>query len=202
MRCLHVIILFLSVLSASPGLCHAADRYIDGLPGTSKTISGFSVAEMRKEIASTPLHHIEGIWKLTSDGTEIAILRDRNQSDSDNNARAYRMILMRSANRALRPGTVIGLVSPTAKTGTYDARIYTKAIGPQLSAARKFTLKLDDNDSHLIFEMNKSAYSINLWRMLPYMFRYSVRKNNKQPSTAGCIRIFPAPELPSEPVYL
>lgn len=49
---------------------------------------------------------------------------------------------------------------------------------------------------------HRSAFSVNLWRTLPYMWRYVVRKNRSAPTYHGCVRIYPAPVPPLQPIYL
>jgi len=158
---------------------------------------------MIHEMELTPLHHIEGVWQFPSDGVTVAIRRYSPENVPAGTAvEGYRMILVTSPNRALRPGTVIGYLTPTARTGSYEARIYTVQTGLTLTNPRKFTLTLDGNESQLEFQRHKSAYSFNLWRALPYMFRHVVRKNETTKVPDGCRRLYPAPSLPHEPIYL
>ncbi len=195
------------LIAAIIGLCMhtgaAAQAYIDLLPSRAEVIENFSYDSLYRDMECRPLHHIEGIWQFTADGITIAIDRHSpNQAPSSSAMTGYRMILISAPNRSLRPGTVIGLIAPTAKAGTYEARIHTSQKGLSVTGSGKFTLTLDDEESRIVFSRHKSAYSINLWRALPYMFRHVVRKNEKRESSEGCIRIFPQPARPHEPVYL
>lgn len=180
----------------------AVKKYIDMLPRMSETIPSFSANGLRKELESLPLHHIEGLWRFPSDGTEVAIMRMPTDRGSLDEPEGYGIILLFSRNRALRPGTVIGRISPSAKEHVYEAKIYTFSKGSTLMMPKKFSLQLNSDDSRLVFDQKKSAISFNLWRMLPYAWRYSVKRNRNSGSTSGCIRIYPEPDLPHEPIYL
>lgn len=193
-----------AIIIAVTALCPRAEKkIIDGLPKFSETISGFSRAEAVDRLKESDLHHIEGIWQFPATGVEVAIMRtDDRHSDKESRITSYRIIILYSPNRSLRPGTVMGLVTPAPKRGEYDARIYTRSVGTSLTMPKRFTLTLDNDDGALSFKQHKSAFSVNLWRLLPYLWRYSVHANQQDKSTEGCIRVYPAPLLPREPVYL
>lgn len=199
---LLILLAIIGFLSCCAATSAAARHLVDNLPSIAALPSaGFSTSDLRKQLSTLPLHHIEGIWKLTTDGSEIAIIRQE-ASPSNSTDGVYSVILLKSPNRALRPGTVVGLIAPTAKSNTYEARFYTSSTGSKLYNSRKFHLKLDSEDARIEFDRKKSSFSVNLWRLLPYMWRYSVHKNEQRSDTHGCIRIFPKPELPFEPIYL
>lgn len=196
-------VLFVGILLMAASPACFAKKLIAALPSVSNGVGTFSIDSLRNSLATMPLHHIEGLWRFTTDGAEIAIVRDQDsETASGQSARAYRILLIHSPNRALRPGTLMGLISPSAKRGAYEARIYTRNTGSKLHSPRNFLLTLDNEESRLVFDMKKSAFSVNLWRLLPYMWRYSVHRNTDSKHPVGCIRIFPEPELPVEPRYL
>lgn len=175
----------------------------DALPSASVTPTpDFSVADLIHTIEETPLHRIEGIWQVTSDGAEIAILRSSPQ-DQASATNPYRIIIINSPNRAIRPGTIAGLIGITAKPNEFDGKIYTKSVASKLIAPKKFRLTLDaETSSRLTVDKKRSSVSFSPWRLIPYSWRLGIRKNTPEPSTSGFIRIFPAPPIPSEPVYL
>lgn len=192
-------IIMLSLLSSQPSV---AKRLIDRLPARSEAPANFSFAEIKHQIASLPLHHIEGLWRFPASGTEIAILGDRS-AGSHTEPEIYRILLVRSDNRSLRPGTLMGLITPAAKQGEYDARIYTSNVGSTLTNKKRFTLSLSDADATLRFRQHKGPLTVNLWRLLPYLWRYTITPTNERNKEAdGCRRIFPEPSLPREPIYL
>lgn len=181
----------------------AENKIINELPTISEQIHNFSIKMLKENIDKLNLHHIEGIWQFTSSGTEIAICRrDNTNYGSIHQAVSYNIILLYSPNRVLRPGTIMGIITPTPKQGEYDARIYTKSIGSTLTIPKKFTLTLDDDDSALLFRQHRSKFSIKPLRLLPYLWRGAIQQNIEIRSSVGCIRIHPAPTLPREPIYL
>lgn len=181
----------------------AEKKIIDGLPKFSETIENINRASVIEQLKETDLHHIEGIWQFPSTGVEVAIMRDQSRgTTTDGHVVSYNIIILYSPNRSLRPGTVMGIATPAPKRGEYDARIYTRAVGTSLTMPKRFTLTLDKDDSALSFKQHKNAFTVNLWRLLPYLWRYSVHANQQDHSTEGCIRIYPEPLLPREPVYL
>lgn len=153
-----------------------------------------------------PLHHIEGIWQFPATGAEVAIIRQDTSAETGPSSAAvtiYQIILLDSPSRTLRPGTIMGLITPSAARGEYNARIYTQSLGSTLLIPKSFTLTLSDQDASLRFVRHKGAFSINLWRLLPYLWRYTIHPNNTSDTKDdGCVRIFPNPPIPREPVYL
>lgn len=202
------LIVLLVVLMAIPAQCVlAASKLLGQLPRTSSVVEDFSVDRLRADLGRMPLHHIEGIWRYTTEKTEIAIIRPVCLEGCDLAAGGvdegcYYIVLTGSADRSLRPGTVMGVVIPSAKSGVYEARIYTRKAASLMYDPRKFTLRLSDDDSRLVFDKKKSEFSVNLWHFVPYLWRYSVRRNVSAPAVSGCIRVYPEPELPLEPRYL
>jgi hypothetical protein len=87
----------------------------------------------------------------------------------------------------------MGYMIPSAKKGHFDARIYTAFDGGlHLSSPKKFILNHSD-DGRLSFVEHKTGVKVNLWRMVPYMFRYSISTQNNRPEEMnGCIKIFPS----------
>ncbi len=200
---MNILRLLLLTLSLSMWVDVAAEKFVDTLPAVSEVVEGYTREDAERRLAEAGPHRIEGIWQFTADGATVAVERIET-AQSVPGTYNYRMILIRSANRALRPGTVMGYISATAHSATYDARLYTSEHGRYLTRASRFTLKLTDDESRLSFLEHKTSVKLNLWRMLPYMFRHTVRTrvNEQARDLHGCMRLFPAPALPPEPRYL
>ncbi|MDE7410994.1 MAG: hypothetical protein K2M94_03045 [Paramuribaculum sp.] len=183
---------------------HAAlgQSFIDFLPASPEIIPDYNISTAQNYISQQPIHHIEGIWRFTDTGVTMAIERHSpdNRPIADNIS-GYRMVIIHSPNRSLKPGTVIGYISATAKPTEYEAKMYSRQNGIKLDNAKKYTLTLNDAESSIIFNKHRTAISINIWRALPYMFRGLIRKNEPEKISHGCIRIFPEPDKPSEPIY-
>ncbi len=175
-------------------------KHVDNLPSKATVIENFSLPRLMSQLDSLPLHHIEGIWQFPATGVEVAVLRhDTGMPVSSD--RVYDMMVVASPNRAIRPGTIMGVVSASARRGEYDAKIYTKNIGSMLTAPKRFTLSLSDEDSSLEIKPVKGRLIYNLWRLLPYLWRYAVYPSREPSRVDGCIRIYPDPPAPLEPIY-
>lgn len=206
-RFLCVVVTFLSVAALSAGAAVPGRSMLDGVPSRSEIISGYERDSVRVRLAEMPLHIVEGIWEFASEGTLMAIERVDGSAVSGRTATAtlYRMVVVRGADMALRPGTVMGYLATTSKRGVYDARIFTSRSddGTTLSSPGTFTITLTDEDSRLTIKEYGKSYIFNWWRLLPYMYRYLVtRRDRPSGDLDGCVRVFPEPARPIEPVYL
>lgn len=202
MRCLSVLLILALALGAA-----AAGRLVEKLPPVAEVVAGYaSEAQIKERMEQAPLHSVEGIWQFPSTGAVVAVERDEAR-DKGGLAVRYRMVVVRSPQRTLRPGTVMGLLAPTAKKNVYAAEIYTASDGgSRLRSPRSFTLTLTD-DARLSFVRNSGlkVYT-NIFRMIPYLSRVSFRIYRQQHSSRdldGCLRLYPMPASgPINPVYL
>lgn len=154
-------------------------------------------------MAAAPMARVEGLWRFPADGALVAI--EATSLGGAPSAAHYRIVIVRSANRNLRPGTVMGYLWATSARDTFEARIYTRADKDArlLTAPKQFTLRLGDDETRLSFTRERHGVKVNFWRMLPYLFRYVVTPVDTRPDDLdGCVRVFPEPELPAEPRYL
>lgn len=185
-------------------ICHiAVASDFSDVPSQSFVLGGYGNRDsVELRLSQLPLHDIEGIWQLTEDGAFVVIERVNSNKYPGTGIAKYQMIVLESPRLSIRPGTVMGYVALTAKQDCYDAYVYTDFDGGTvLSNAERFTLTL--KDSRLQFKQYKSGIKINLWRFVPYMFRYSVKTYNERPKDLdGCIKIYPLPSTPIYPRYL
>lgn len=195
-----IVMVVMSVLPAQ------GKRLVEKLPPVSEVVAGYaSHDEVRQRMNSAPLHAIEGIWQFPSTGAVVAIELDPSLGKGGYAVR-YRMIIIRSPQRTIKPGTVMGLIAPTAKNNVYAAEIYTSSDGgSRLGSPHGFTLTLADN-ARLSFTKNSGlkVYT-NLFRLIPYLSRVSFRVYRQQYAPRnldGCLRVFPVPVPPVNPVYL
>ncbi|MCM1503805.1 MAG: hypothetical protein NC127_01215 [Muribaculum sp.] len=195
------LIFFLAVMPELYG-----KKLVDKLPPTSPRIEGYvDQNEVRQRMSQMPLHIIEGIWQFPSDGAVVAIERHTPGNILADGAVRYRMVILRSPVRSIRPGTVMGYVAATSKQGVYAAHVYTSAEGSgRLIRPKDFTFTLID-DGHLSFRVHSASFYTNVWRMIPYLSRISfrVRSADKPKDLDGCTRLYPEPlSGPIEPRYL
>lgn len=185
------------VRAASPADC---------LPATATIIAGYTdVDSIEARIGASAIHPIEGIWRMTADGALIAIERSDSYGADRMMASGYRIVVIQSPCRRIRPGTLMGYALPSAKPGRYDASIFTDIDNRGLlHRHRRFSLDLRDNESRLAFIHHRTGLRVSLWRLIPYLFRVSVRTSNDRPNDMdGAIRIYPAPDSsPVTPRYL
>ncbi len=165
---------------------------LDDIPLISERLNSYERGNVETRLQSMPLDNIEGIWQFPTDGAQVVIERFIPDNYRDDGATRYRLVVIQSPRLSVRPGTVMGYMIPSAKKGYYDARIYTVFDGGlHLSSPKKFILKHSD-DGRLSFVEHKTGVKINLWRMVPYMFRYSISTQDNRPEDMnGCIKIFP-----------
>ena len=102
------------------------------------------------------------------------------------------------ATPAVRPGTEMGRVRPTGEAGCYVGELFTRLEGTRLTRPKKFTLKASGG-SRLLIIPKKSRLRIQLWKLLPYMFRapVSVDRRASENAPEGLSRVWP--QSPSSP---
>lgn len=168
---------------------------------TSTLLPGYnSVDSTRQRLSRLPLHTIEGIWRFPSDGGLIVIERDKTAPGD-----TYNMIALYPQNRLLRPGTLMGTLTATAKRGVFDARLFTKLSGEKrfLTKAKKFVLTLQDSNTRFTLQPYGKKYEVRWWHVFPYMYRRIITRSDNTPQDLdGCLRVFPEPLPPANPIYL
>lgn len=187
---LIVIALWMSCMLALPVRLSASSpgRWIDTLPTESVVLDGYMSdgIEERMDIeASSP---IEDVWKLVATGGLIAVERVESRGADVGSADCYRMVVLRAPDRAVRPGTVMGYLQPTAAGGTYEAKIYTDTDGDgTLRGAKSFRVVVSEDAMQ--FYRVRSGLSVNIFRLLPYMFRRAVDyRPDDHNGLDGCVR--------------
>lgn len=194
-------ILFICALLLA-GLTGSAANFLRELPEISAVIPDYT-EDLETRLGELPLCPVEGIWQLPDGGATFAI--ERAEPSTDHSPGSLRMIMVRSPWRSIRPGTVLGHLKPTARPGVYEARIYSAlAQRTGLNLPRPFTLKLNDRASMLTFEPFKAPLKVNLFRLLPYMYRRIIEPQKSRPDNLdGAVKIFPPTDShPLTPVYL
>ena len=153
-------------------------------------------------MSQTALHKIEGVWMFPGDGGLIAIERCADTSDG---ATEYVMAVVRSSNRLLMPGTVIGRLWPTAVRNTFKARLYTSssADGVTLTSPRTFSVNLTDSDSRLQLIHHRKQLSSTGGVCCPTCSGASCARSTKRPAISTDVsECIPEPAIPAEPRYL
>lgn len=177
---------------------------LDNVPRTSERLPGFRQDSVRTRMATAPLHDVEGLWEVAGQGSLMAI--ERTDARWAGGATVYAMVIVRSSSLALRPGTVIGYLTPGAEHGCYDSRIYgsRSASGISLSGPGRYTARLSDDSGFLSLKPYGRTLRLNWWRLLlPYMYRHAISPLEREPrGIEGFRRVWPAPFPPLNPRYL
>lgn len=196
-----LLLLLLAFMAGS--VARARDGALDRLPATSELIDGYREDSVTARLASMPLHDIEGLWEFVGQGTVMAIERDPLTRGAST---LYRMVAVRARDLSLRPGTILGYLTPASGRGVYDARIYsgTTDEGTRLKNFARYTVTLTDESSRLMLKPYGRILRFNWWRLvLPYMYRTLITPIERSPGALeGCVRLYPTPAVPANPRYL
>ncbi len=188
--------LIILLTSATQGFARKADLQ---LPSVSEIIPGYENTDIVKHrLLASGMHTLEGIWQFPDDGALIAI--ERAPDRPANTATRYRIVILWSPRRSVAPGTVMGIIAPTAKKGIYTTKIYTSTLGArQLTAPRSYTLKMTDENHFSITPDHSLKLKANLWRLIPYLSNTLALRVQTQDNTPtdieGCVRLFPTPAV-------
>lgn len=153
------------------------------------------IQEVQDRLNARPQQPIEGIWELTGGGTIAIIHKDGDQG--------FVIEAIDSPDRSVMPGTEIGRISPTAVPTKYEATLYTKIYNGRTSSPKKIIMQLNDA-THLSFVTIKKGVRVNLFRLIPYMFRGIVTPIDSKPENVnGAVRVGrPLKGKPITPRYL
>lgn len=136
---------------------------------------------------------ITGIWRMGGDGATIAILPVRGKTET------FDIYMLDSPDMSIIPGGKTGSLRTTGETAVYDAEFKTKKF--LRDKTFRFILTLG-KDGILTFKSYRRDKTVSLWRLLPYMFRYTVQSHDTRPGAVdGAYKIYPS-VMPSGPTLL
>lgn len=201
---LRTLTTLLSLLAAIM-LARSADL-AEHMPDRSPVLAGYNdIDSVRLAIDSRGASGIEGIWQLAGSQALVAIEPAAHPAVSGAGYEALQIVIVSSPRKSMRPGTVLGYATPTAREGYWEAEIYTTPMRSLLQNHRRFTLHADSDGTHLSMTPVRSALRFSLRHTLRFLFRASVSVGNRthEESFDGFIKQYPAPEgRPTHPVYL
>lgn len=173
----------------------AANVFLDALPKTSTILSGYTNADsVKSRLRAAPLDAAEGMWQMLDGGAVFTLERHIDPKlPAASQTLTYRLVMVKAPSRLIRPGTVIGHAVATTQPNVLEAKIYTDfALENGLGIPKMFTLHLASNGSTLTFKPRKSRITVNLFRLLPYMYRHLVRlRDNRPDNLDGAVRLYP-----------
>ncbi|MCM1521649.1 MAG: hypothetical protein NC039_03230 [Muribaculaceae bacterium] len=191
--------LHLSLILLLAALCAQARGVLDDIPQVSPILPGFREDSVRARMYESPLHEVEGLWEVAGEGTLMAVER------VSSTPALYVMAVVYSADAALRPGTVMGWLTPGASAGSFDSRIYSsrRDEGTLLSSPAKYSARLADDGTSLTISPYGRKFRLNWWRLLlPYMYRSLVTPMERtKGNIEGFRRVYPE-STPLNPRYL
>ncbi len=180
-----------SVTASSP-----LDNAYPELPAASPVADGWcNTDSITAEIEALPHNDITGIWSIPSNGSLIAITPGRGDT--------YNLTYLTPALHAIRPGTLFGILAPTARPGHYRASLYTDRERRTLTSPASFDAKLSD-DRHLIFDEHKAKLKVSVYPRLTSLFGIRLSVNTPDARDSGLVRVYPVDTKtpPSTPIYL
>lgn len=129
---------------------------------------------------------LEGVWRIAGGGAVFAALPVEGVDD------VFRLVIVDSPDMSVLPMTEFGTAACTAVAGRYDARVAASLkSGSPVRRSHNLVITIGD-DGRLIFQPYKKGLRLNLWRVLPYMFRFSLVEQNTRPGDIdGAVRIYP-----------
>ena len=199
----HIALILLAVLFWLTDTCQA-NGLLHSLPKQSPVSNGYESADsIVRRLSANPIDDAEGLWRIAGDGALIAIERFNSTDLPDSHITLYSLTMVDAPQRHPRPGTLIGYMTPTARRGSFDAVIYSELNDAvKLERPKKFVIALN-GDGHMSITPVKSGLKVNLWRLVPYLFRFSVSVGSNRPAGLdGAIRVWPEPDPPTSPRYL
>ncbi len=157
----------------------AADLFAVTSPIYAQTIDSHAAIEIINERGVDPL---AGIWRTGTEGAIIAFLPVRGETQW------FDIVMLDSHDMSVIPGQTIGHAFATGVIGVYDATFNKSSFNKKVRVI--MTL---EKDLRLTFKQYKKHLSLSLWRLLPYVFRNPVKKNDTRPTEIdGAVRLYPA----------
>ncbi len=178
------------ILAALIAVTTHAARPLVRVPATSPVSQGYGLVDsVSAKMSLRSLDPIEGIWELTSDGAVVAI--EREPTTTRGATTTYRITAISMPDRSVAPGTLMGRAASTANARKFDSLIYTNVTDGKLRSPAGFIITISDDDRLSLFHYRQGV-KFNLWRMVPYMFRYSVSTIDERPKGIdGMVRLYP-----------
>ncbi len=160
------------------------------LPDNAPRLKGYAHSDsIHKRLDTKRLLPLEGVWEMTANGATIAI--ERVENFTRQRSSLYNIVIIDSPDRSIAPGTLMGKAIDSSDPAMFDALLYTDSSDKGLSKAQNFSLHIN-KDGRLSLKRYKQGVWINLWKLVPYMWRRSFGKYDQRPEELdGMIRVYP-----------
>lgn len=162
---------------------------------TLSVVFGFDIPKsVAEKFEGRTLSPIEGAW-LWNSGALVVI-----ESDSHG---AVTLTLVDSPDPLQETPRIIGHGSFTGSTNSYKVELIADGSVARPSATHrtvKFLATVSDN--HISLKPYSTGLKVNLWRLVPYLFRFSITSQGEPSGTLGAVRVLPSTGSPELPVIL
>lgn len=130
------------------------------------------------------LTDIEGVWAWST-GATIAV--------EANDHGSITLTLLDSPDPAVITPQPMGTGRFAGNGKGYDVDMRTKVDNDtgNLTTATEKCLVSVDADGVMSIRPYSTRYKLNLWRFMPYMFRFSISKNKAPDGVNGAVRLYP-----------
>lgn len=134
-----------------------------------------------------------GLWRVGADGAVFSVA----EADAEG---CYRLTLVDSPDYTVAPGMEFGRLTHTGTRHVFDASLQTSLSGRQRKSLRlDYTVEYMPAEQTLVFRHYNKGWTVNVLRVLPYLFRISATRRNERPEGIDAARrIGPV----SQPTYL
>lgn len=121
----------------------------------------------------------EGLWRMGADGAVFAVGREPGSRG------AYVLTLISSPDLTIPSGTAFGTMTATGRPFTYDASLSKSLSGRGHKLSRKsyrdFVVEYSPESGLLTFTAYHRGRTLNVVRLLPYLFRFSIKESDSRP---------------------
>ncbi|MDE6526742.1 MAG: hypothetical protein K2L75_05755 [Muribaculaceae bacterium] len=140
-----------------------------------------------------PTSGVCGLWRVGADGAVFSV----KEAEAEG---CYSLTLVDSPDYTVTPGTEFGRLAHTGTRHVFDASLQTSLSGRQKKSLRlDYTVEYLPAEQALVFRHYNKGWTVNVLRVLPYLFRISATRRNERPEGIDAARrIGPA----AQPTYL
>lgn len=136
--------------------------------------------------ASAAAHDPAGIWQVGADGAIFRIDAIPGKSG------CYTLTLLDGADTTVATGTSFGSMEGTGSPRKYDAALRRTLKGSGASRTRNFIIELSADGTSLDFRHYSKGWVLNPLRLVPYLGRVGLRRNDSRPSDVDvAVRLAP-----------
>lgn len=145
---------------------HFSSKATDNIPKVAPLYLDISPQSARQYCDSSPLDNVEGIWNFIDDGVEVLI-----RAVDDSQLTTYEIISLKSRDKSLRTGAVIGYMIPTADSSKFRMFLYTKTSGKGILSPKECAATLSEDKYSISVKSQGVKIKLNLIGLLPRFWR-------------------------------